>query len=132
MSVVQVCRATRADPILSKVVHYLKTGWPAKVPDAMKPYFTHRDELSIEEGCILWGIRVIVPKKLQSSVLDQLHEGHVGMVKIKMIARSYVQWPCIDRAIEDLVNLVKKFRKSLHRPHCTFGFGHANHGPEFI
>ena len=90
VSVVQVCKATRADPILSKVVHYLKTGWPAEVPDALKPYFTRCDKLSIEEGCILWGIRVIVPKKLQSSVLDSLHEGHVGMVKMKMIAHSYV------------------------------------------
>ena len=53
VSVVQVCRATRADPILSKVVHYLKTGWPVKVSDALKPYFTRRVELSIEEGCIL-------------------------------------------------------------------------------
>ena len=67
--------------VLTPYLHYLKTGWPAKVPDALKPYFTCHDELSIEESCILRGIRVIVPKKLQSSVLDQLHEGHVGMVK---------------------------------------------------
>ena len=90
VSVVQVGKATRADPVLSKVVHYLKSGWPVKVSDTLKPYFTRRDELSIEEGCILWGIRVIVPKKLQSSVLDLLHEGHVGIVKMKMIARSYI------------------------------------------
>ena len=103
VSVVQVGKATRADPVLSKVVHYLKSGWLIKVPDTLKPYFTRCDELSIEEGCILWGIRVIVPKKLQSTVLDLLHEGHVGIVKMKMIARSYVWWPCLDRAIEDLV-----------------------------
>ena len=64
VSVVQVCKATRADPVLSKVVHYLKSGWPMRLPDLVKPYFSRRDELSIEEGCVLWGIRVIVPKKL--------------------------------------------------------------------
>ena len=101
VSVAQVCKATRADPILSKVIHYLRSGWPMKVPNVLKPYFSHRDEPSIEEGCILWGIRVIVPKKLQSSVLKLLHEGHVGMVKMKMIARSYIWWPCIDKEIED-------------------------------
>ena len=31
VSVVQVGKATRADPVLSEVVHYLKSGWPVKV-----------------------------------------------------------------------------------------------------
>ena len=78
-----------------------------KLPDSVKPYFSHRDELSIEEGCVLWGMRVIVPKKLQSEVLNMLHEGHVGMVKMKMIARRYVWWPRIDKAIEQLVKSCK-------------------------
>ena len=107
VSVVQVCKATRSDPVLSKVVTYLKSGWPMKPPDLVKPYFSRRDELSIEEGCILWGVRVIVPKKLQSEVLTMLHEGHVGMVKMKMLARSYVWWPGLDKAIEQLVKSCK-------------------------
>ena len=61
VSVVQVCKATRADPTLSKVVTYLKSGWPVTLPDLVKPYFSRREELSIEEGCVLWGVRVIVP-----------------------------------------------------------------------
>ena len=44
------------------------------------------DELPIEDGCVLWGMRVIVPKKLQSEVLNMLLEVQVGMVKKKMIA----------------------------------------------
>ena len=107
VSVVQVCKATRADSVLSKVVHYLRSGWPVKVPDPLKPFFTRRDELSIEEGCIIWGTRVIVPKKLQSSVFKLLHEGHVGMVKMKMIACSYIWWPCIVKEIEDSVKSCK-------------------------
>jgi len=50
---------------------------------------------------------VIVPKKLQVSVLKLLHEGHVGMVKIKMIAHSYIWWPCIDKKIEELLKSCK-------------------------
>lgn len=107
VSVVQVCKATREDPVLSKVVSYLKSGWPLKLHDLVKPYFSCRDELSLEEGCVLWGIRVIVPMKLQSLVLTMLHEEHVGMVKMKTIACSYVWWPGIDKAIEDLVKSCK-------------------------
>ena len=67
------------------MVTYLKSGWPVTLPDLVKPYFSRREELSIEEGCVLWGVRVIVPRKLQSEILTMLHEGHVGMVKMKMI-----------------------------------------------
>ena len=56
---VQVCNATHADPVLGKVIHYLRSGWPVKVPDTLKLYFSHHDELSIEKGCIIWGIRVV-------------------------------------------------------------------------
>ena len=82
----QLCKATRADLVLSKVLNFLRSGWPSNIPDPVKPYFSRRDELSIEEGCVLWEMRVIVPKKLQSEVLNMLHKGHVGMVKMKMIA----------------------------------------------
>ena len=85
---------------MSKVYYHLQKGWSKQCPDVLKPYYTCRNELSIEEGCILWGVRVLVPKKLQSNVLEMLHEGHIGIVKVKQLARSYVWWPCIDSEIE--------------------------------
>ena len=48
----------------------------------------------------MWGGRVIVPDMLRAHVLDQLHEGHLGVVKIKALARSYVWWPEVNNAIE--------------------------------
>ena len=90
VSVVDLCKATQSDPLLSKVYYYLQRGWPKTCPDSLKPFWSCRTELSIEEGCILWGIRVLVPKKLQSRVLEMLHEGHVGVVRVKQVARSHV------------------------------------------
>ena len=49
------------------------------------------------------GNRVIVPKKGQERVLQQLHEGHPGITRMKAIAQSVVWWPGIDKTIEQAV-----------------------------
>ena len=97
----QLKTATNRDTILSKVLRYTKHGWPTEVPD--RPYWYRRSELSIEDDCILWGMRVVVPLKLREAVLAVLHRSHIGIVRMKMIARSYVWWPKLYAAIERMV-----------------------------
>ena len=94
---------TRRDPVLSKVLHYTKQDWPTTIPNDLKPYWTKRTELAVEDDCLMWGIRVIVPAKLQKLVLQELHQTHIGMVRMKMVARSYVWWIKLDKDIEQLV-----------------------------
>ena len=116
VSVVEMCKATCSDPILSKVYLHLQKGWPRQCPEVLKPYYTRQNESSLEEGCILWGMRVLVPKKLQSRVLEMLHEGHMGIVKVKQLARSYVWWPCIDKEIEELTKRCKSCQQDQRMP----------------
>ena len=47
----------------------------------------------MEGGTVLWGVRVAVPSKLRKQVLDELHQGHPGVVQMKALARSYVWLP---------------------------------------
>ena len=77
-------------------------GWPMQVSDTLKPYWNRRLELSLEDDCIMWGSRVVIPKKFQKRVLQELHEVHFGIARTKAIARGYMWWPELNRQIEEM------------------------------
>ena len=90
--------------MLSKVVEYIMTGWPHHVDDDLKLFKMKELELTVEDGCVLWGRRVVIPAKHQHLVLNELHSGHQGIVKSKSLARLHVWWPNIDKNIENEKN----------------------------
>lgn len=50
----QIAEASRRHPILSRVLHYIRSGWPAtRCEPTLQPYWNRRHELTIEQGCIL-------------------------------------------------------------------------------
>ncbi|XP_063690928.1 uncharacterized protein LOC134823403 isoform X2 [Bolinopsis microptera] len=79
-----VANDTRKDPILSRVLEYTLNGWPKnlKCDGDLKAFWTRRDELSHELGCLTWGARVVIPAKLRSTVMDILHATHIGVTGI--------------------------------------------------
>ena len=100
----QVRTGTRRDPTLSAAHRHTSEGWPTASPDpALQPYFRRRTELSLQDGCLLWGSRVVIPPSLRDHVLRLLHDGHPGIGGMKRLARCSVWWSGIDGDIETCV-----------------------------
>ena len=60
---------TGNDDILKNVVKYMTNDcWPVKPGEDYKPYYNKRDELFLEDGIILWGLRVVVRRSLRCKI----------------------------------------------------------------
>lgn len=112
----QIRTLTSRDPLLSKVKHFIQHGWPDSTEPELKPFTVRKDELSIQDGCLLWGRRVVVPPQVREEVMLELHEAHPGMARMKSLARQYVWWPGIDADLEQKVKTCKVCQSTRNSP----------------
>ena len=69
----------------------------------LQPFWTFREELTVEDGLILKGTRIVIPTKQHKAILKLLHGGHLGLNKCKLRAKETVYWPGLNDQLEDLV-----------------------------
>ena len=96
--------STQRDPILTTVYQLTQQGWPHQrrhVPRLARRYWDFRDELSTDDGMLLKGPRLIIPRELQEEYLSRLHKGHLSASKVQENAKQHMYWTGIDVDIED-------------------------------
>ena len=87
---------TSSDETLQMLKSVIVQGWPevrTEIPHQLLPYFPVRDELSVQNGLIFRGERVVIPKSLQSEMLNSLHKSHLGVNSCLRRARECLYWP---------------------------------------
>ncbi|XP_062516177.1 uncharacterized protein K02A2.6-like [Corticium candelabrum] len=104
VTVKDLVRETDKDSLLSQVKKHVLSGWPSRMDQTnpLYPYSSKQTQFTREAGCLMCGHRVVVPESLREPVVHELHEGHMGVVRMKALSRIHVWWPQIDKGIESL------------------------------
>ena len=92
------------DPVSAQVMRCVKEGWPYKT-NADNPAGKFRklfEFLSTCHGCLLYGFRLVISSSLLQQILQILHTSHLGMQRMKQLARTAVFWSGIDDDIVDM------------------------------
>ena len=106
----KICLETDRDESLWALCEIIRWGWPDSqqdIPPDLQAYWTFRDKLSVDNGIIIKGDRLVIPQSMWEELLAILHTGHLGMEKTKLKARSSVYWPGINQDIYSLVQECK-------------------------
>ena len=102
----QLRKSTAQDNQLTRLSHYINTGFPCdkkNLPTDLQEFWNCRDTLSIKNGLITCGNRIIVPKEMRAETLQYIHEGHEGKERSLLQARNTVFWPKIMYDIQELI-----------------------------
>ena len=115
----QAKQLTKKDTLLSRVLQFTMSGWPDCCDDSEMPFHSRRMELSTQDGCILWGNRIVVPSNCSDSVLDELHAGHPGVSRMKSLARMFVLCPDLDGDVEERVKCCSDCQTNICSSCCS-------------
>ena len=88
--------ATQLDRTMSDLKALIMDGWPnhrSDLPQSVTPYFTYRDELTVQDGIVLRGERVVIPTSMRPEIIQKVHAGHMGINSCLRRARELVYWP---------------------------------------
>ena len=79
--------ATQEDDELGLLKHTITHGWPntiKEVPNELQAYKTFQEELTIEDGLVVKGTRIVIPTIKCNHILKMIPEGNLGLGKCKL------------------------------------------------
>ncbi|XP_055861303.1 uncharacterized protein K02A2.6-like [Biomphalaria glabrata] len=106
--------AVKVDNEMQMLKQYILNGWPDKhhiVPE-LKQYWSLADVLTYEDGLLMKGERIIIPRALRKEVETKLHAAHLGYDAMMRRARDAVFWPGIAERIKEIANACQPCQQS--------------------
>lgn len=98
--------ATSLDKTLQALTQVITKGWPdakSQCEKGVQEFWNFREELSIQNGIIFKGVKIVVPSEMRHEMLTRLHAPHLGIEASLRKAREVIYWP---HMVEDINNKV--------------------------
>ena len=84
LTITQIQAETARDPDMQQLIKYIIEGWPTRQQDViqqLQSYHTFKEEMSVIDGLVFKGERIIIPIALQDKALQAIHRSHMGIQK---------------------------------------------------
>ena len=127
----EIKEASKDDEEMNMLMQMIITGWPEhkdNVPLQIRHHFTYRDELTAQDGIVLRGQRLVVPKSLRSTMKAKCHAGHLGINSTLRRARDLLYWPGMSTDVRNYVEACGNNHQNL----SYLEMYHKDHGNELV
>jgi hypothetical protein len=97
-------QAVKHDQDMQTLKTTILCGWPETKNQTeinIRHYWQIRDELTVQNGIIFRGNKVIIPKLLQQEMLTKIHISHLGPEANTRKAKDVMYWPGMSSQIKD-------------------------------
>ena len=102
----QIKQCTVAVAALQSLMNTIMTGWPQtkdEVPVCNREYWNYKEELTVQDGVLFKGMKVIIPTSMRSQMIARVHSNHLGPDACVHRARDMLFWPGMAGQIKDQV-----------------------------
>ena len=99
--------AASQDAAMQELRGTIQRGWPhhrAEVPDAARPYFDFRDQMTAQDQLVFKGPVIVVPAALRSEMMAKCHATHIGIEGCLRRARESMYWPRMSSDLKDYIS----------------------------
>ena len=96
-------KVTACDADLQILMSTVLEGWPstqAEVPQEIRLYFPFKEEITVQNGLLFKGDRIIVPVSLRKEMMEKVHSSHLGCSRR---AREVFYWPQMNAELKDFI-----------------------------
>ena len=102
----QIQKLTCTDCQLQTLKKTILAGWPNckdEIHPSIREFWSMREELTMQNGIIYKGHRVLIPKVMRAELLSRIHSSHLGAEACLRKARDVVFWPHVNADIKEEV-----------------------------